>query len=119
PATRLYRLLERTGEKVRRPAMKLASLKNGRDGRLIVVSRDLAHAAQAAEIAPTLQAALEEWDHAAPKLASLADALERGQVSSFTFDEHDCASPLPRAYQWADGSAYVNHVELVREARGG
>ena len=98
--------------------MKLASLKGGRDGRLIVVSRDLTRAADAGGIAPTLQAALDDWDHAAPKLADLAAAVEHDLVSSFAFDEHGCASPLPRAYQWADGSAYVNHVALLRRARG-
>ena len=86
--------------------MKLASLKGGRDGRLIVVSRDLTRAADAGGIAPTLQAALDDWDRAAPALADLAAAVEHDLVSSFAFDEHGCASPLPRAYQWADGSAY-------------
>src|SRR5207248_3883832 len=99
-------------------AMKLASLKGGRDGRLIVVSRDLSRAAETGTIAPTLQAALDDWERAAPELAKLADALERDFVPSFPFEEPDCASPLPRAYQWADGSAYVNHVALVRRARG-
>jgi fumarylacetoacetate (FAA) hydrolase len=98
--------------------MKLASLKGGRDGTLTVVSRDLARATGAQHIAPTLQAALDDWENAAPKLASLAAAVERGSVRDFRFRENDCASPLPRAYQWADGSAYVNHVELVRKARG-
>ena len=98
--------------------MKLASLKDGRDGRHIVVSRDLARAADAGGIAPTRQAALDDWDRAAPKLADLAAGVEHDLVSSFAFDEHGCASPLPRAYQWADGSAYVNHVALVRRARG-
>ena len=98
--------------------MKLASLKGGRDGRLIVVSRDLTRAADAGGIAPTRQAALDDWDRAAPKLADLAAGVEHDLVSSFAFDEHGCASPLPRAYQWADGSAYVNHVALVRRARG-
>ncbi len=98
--------------------MKLASLKNGRDGRLVVVSRDLTRATEAGEIAPTLQSALDDWARVAPKLASLAAQLEAGSVPAFRFREHDCASPLPRAYQWADGSAYVNHVELVRRARG-
>ncbi len=98
--------------------MKLASLKHGRDGRLVVVSRDLTRASDAFFIAPTLQAALDDWERIAPKLADLSEALEHGAVPSFRFHEHDCASPLPRAYQWADGSAYVNHVELVRKARG-
>lgn len=97
--------------------MKLASLKSGRDGRLVVVSRDLTRAVEATQIAPTLQAALDDWAHLSPRLADLAHQLELGSVPSFRFHEHDCASPLPRAYQWADGSAYVNHVELVRKAR--
>lgn len=99
--------------------MKLASLKSGRDGRLIVVSRDLSRAVGVADIAPTLQAALDGWDDAAPKLAERAAALETGKMAGvFPFDAGKCAAPLPRAYQWADGSAYVVHVELVRRARG-
>jgi len=98
--------------------VKLASLKAGRDGRLVVVSGDLARAADASEIAGTLQGALDDWAHAEPKLANLAAALERGLAPSFPFYPQACASPLPRAYQWADGSSYVNHVELVRKARG-
>jgi fumarylacetoacetate (FAA) hydrolase len=96
--------------------MKLASLKGGRDGRLVVVSRDLTRCIVAAEAAPTLQAALDDWSNVKPQLEALAARLDSGEGESF--DESDCASPLPRAYQWADGSAYVNHVELVREARG-
>ncbi|WP_036292244.1 fumarylacetoacetate hydrolase family protein [Methylosinus sp. PW1] len=98
--------------------MKLASLKAGRDGRLIVVSRDLTRATEATAVAPTLQAALDDWPRAAPRLAEIAERLEAGLIPSFRFREHECASPLPRAYQWADGSAYVNHVALVRKARG-
>jgi fumarylacetoacetate (FAA) hydrolase len=99
--------------------MKLASLKHGRDGALAVVSRDLSRAVRADAIAPTLQAALDDWARAAPRLLELSRALEAGSAAgAFTFDPHACASPLPRAYQWADGSAYVNHVELVRKARG-
>ena len=98
--------------------MKLASLKHGRDGELVVVSRDLKRMARAREIAPTLQAALDDWAHIAPRLAELSDALNAGEVAGEAFDETTCASPLPRAYQWADGSAYVNHVALVRKARG-
>ncbi|RYZ11076.1 MAG: FAA hydrolase family protein [Alphaproteobacteria bacterium] len=98
--------------------MKLASLKNGRDGLLVVVSRDLTRYADASHIAPTLQSALDHWKRAAPRLASLAEEVELGSVPTERFHEHECASPLPRAYQWADGSAYVNHVELVRKARG-
>ncbi|HCX11463.1 MAG TPA: 2-keto-4-pentenoate hydratase, partial [Hyphomonas sp.] len=69
-------------------------------------------------IAPTLQAALDKWDVYAPKLQQLAEQVELGSVPTARFHEHDCESPLPRAYQWADGSAYINHVELVRKARG-
>ncbi|MEO0400615.1 MAG: fumarylacetoacetate hydrolase family protein [Pseudomonadota bacterium] len=98
--------------------MKLASLKDGRDGRLVVVSKDLTRYAEASAVAPTLQAALDDWAVAAPLLQSLAVAVETGEASIETFDEAACASPLPRAYQWADGSAYINHVELVRKARG-
>jgi fumarylacetoacetate (FAA) hydrolase len=98
--------------------MKIASLKHGRDGRLVVVSRDLTKATDAFVIVPTLQAALDDWDRVRPYLEDLGRQLETGSVPSFRFHEHDCASPLPRAYQWADGSAYVNHVELVRKARG-
>ena len=98
--------------------MKLASLKSGRDGRLVVVSNDLAWYADAAHIAPTLQAALDDWDEAMPRLTALATDLEHGVIPRERFHEHDAAAPLPRAYQWVDGSAYVNHVELVRKARG-
>ena len=99
--------------------MKLATLKNGtRDGRLVVVSRDLTKCSDATHIAPTLQAALDDWSRIAPQLASLAEQVELGSVPTVRFHEHDCESPLPRAYQWADGSAYINHVELVRKARG-
>ncbi len=98
--------------------MKLASLKHGRDGRLVIVSEDLTRFTDATRIAPTLQAALDDWDHAEPHLRELAHSLEVGAAPVERFHERDCASPLPRAYQWADGSAYVNHVELVRKARG-
>jgi fumarylacetoacetate (FAA) hydrolase len=98
--------------------MKLASLKHGRDGRLVVVSADLTRATDAFPVVGTLQAALDEWERVEPGLRDLAEGLEHGSVPSFRFHERDCASPLPRAYQWADGSAYVNHVELVRKARG-
>ena len=96
--------------------MKLASLAGGRDGRLVVVSRDLARMLPADGVAPTLQAALDDWTRCAPRLAAIAAALESG--AGEPFDPRACASPLPRAYQWADGSAYVNHVALVRRARG-
>ncbi len=98
--------------------MKLASLKQGRDGRLVVVSRDLTRATDAFPVVATLQAALDDWPRYKPHLEALAAQLELGSVPSFRFHEHDCASPLPRAYQWADGSAYVNHVDLVRRSRG-
>ncbi len=98
--------------------MKLASLKQGRDGRLVVVSRDLARAADAGDIAATMQEALDAWANAEPRLAELAVKLEAEAVADFPFRAADCAAPLPRAYQWIDGSAYVNHVELVRKARG-
>jgi len=98
--------------------MKLATLKDGtRDGRLLVVSRDLTRAATVPHI-KTLQAALDEWDAVAPDLQALSDALNQGRIAgTLAFDATQCHSPLPRAYQWADGSAYVNHVELVRKAR--
>ncbi|MDB5431664.1 MAG: 2-keto-4-pentenoate hydratase [Caulobacter sp.] len=98
--------------------MKLASLKSGRDGRLVVVSNDLHWFTDASHIASTLQAALDDWDLTEPLLRGLAESLEHGSVPQERFHEHEAASPLPRAYQWADGSAYVNHVALVRKARG-
>jgi fumarylacetoacetate (FAA) hydrolase len=98
--------------------MKLASLKAGRDGALVVVSRDLARCAPAEGIAPTFQAALDGWVEAEPRLRALAEDLEAGRVEGQPVDEAACAAPLPRAYQWLDGSAYVTHVELVRKARG-
>ena len=100
--------------------MKLASLKaGGRDGTLIVVSRDLTRAVAVADIAATLQEALDDWASISPQLEDVAKALENGSVGGeFDFNTADCAAPLPRAYQWVDGSAYVNHVELVRKARG-
>jgi fumarylacetoacetate (FAA) hydrolase len=98
--------------------MKLASLKDGRDGRLVVVSRDLERCTAATAVAPTLQAALERWAETEPRLRALADDLDADRSPSQAFDQAACASPLPRAYQWLDGSAYVTHVELVRKARG-
>jgi fumarylacetoacetate (FAA) hydrolase len=100
--------------------MKLATLKDGtRDGQLIVVSRDLRTAAIADQIVPTLQRALDDWAFYAPQLMDVYEALNQGRArNSFSFDAKACMAPLPRAYQWADGSSYVNHVELVRRARG-
>ena len=100
--------------------MKLATLKDGsRDGRLVVVSRDLARAVAVPRIAPTLQAALDDWDTALAPLADVYRRMNEGAVGeAMPFDPMLAHSPLPRAYQWADASAYVNHVELVRKARG-
>jgi len=99
--------------------MKLATLADGsRDGRLAVVSRDLSRAASADGIAQTLQSALDDWQSAAPQLDRLAQSLEEGGAESFPFDPARALAPLPRAHHWVDGSAYVNHVELVRRARG-
>ncbi|KAA0181615.1 Fumarylacetoacetate hydrolase [Cupriavidus sp. H18C1] len=100
--------------------MKLATLKDGsRDGQLVVVSRDLKTAHYATDIAGKLQTALDDWHFLAPQLQDLYDALNAGRARHpFAFDPRQCMAPLPRAYQWADGSAYVNHVELVRRARG-
>ncbi len=99
--------------------MKLATFKdNTRDGQLVIVSRDLKSAVIADGIASTLQRALDDWEFIAPQLAGLYDALNAGNAHrAFEFDARRCMAPLPRAYQWADGSAYVNHVELVRKAR--
>ncbi|HEY8569474.1 fumarylacetoacetate hydrolase family protein [Microbulbifer sp.] len=97
--------------------MKLASLKSGRDGHLVVVSDDLTRMASAAEIAPTLQNALDNWAEKSAQLEELHAKLNSGDIAGEAFDQTQCHSPLPRAYHWADGSAYVNHVELVRKAR--
>jgi fumarylacetoacetate (FAA) hydrolase len=100
--------------------MKLATLKNGtRDGQLVVVSRDLTQAVTVPDIAATMQAALDDWLGLSPQLTRVYQQLNDSQMASaFPFDAKKCCSPLPRAYQWLDGSAYVNHVELVRKARG-
>jgi len=100
--------------------MKLATRKNGtRDGQLLIVSRDLQLAIAVPKIASTLQQALDQWEQVLPSLESVYESLNEGkQPSAFPFKEDKMESPLPRAYQWADGSAYVNHVELVRKARG-
>lgn len=104
--------------------MKLATLKDGtRDGTLLVVSRNLKHAAKADHLAPTLQSALDDWDYAAPLLEQLYNEINDGSAPSassraFEFDPQQLMAPLARAYQWLDASAYLNHVELVRKARG-
>jgi fumarylacetoacetate (FAA) hydrolase len=98
--------------------MKLASLAGGRDGRLAVVSRDLSRAMPEQGIANTLQAALDDWPRKKPALEALARELEAGRAPAAPFEPAEALSPLPRAYHWVDGSAYVNHVELVRKARG-
>ena len=98
--------------------MKLASLKSGRDGHLVVVSRDLTRAADASAVAPTLRQAMDDWDAAAPRLNEIASALEADRVAHQPFDPKRCAAPMPRSFGWADGSAYVNHVALVRKSRG-
>jgi fumarylacetoacetate (FAA) hydrolase len=99
--------------------MKLATLRDGsRDGRLVVVSRDLKHYAHVPKISVTLQHALDHWDLVEPRLREVYATLNAGDApGAQAFDEALCHSPLPRAYQWADGSAYINHVELVRKAR--
>ena len=99
--------------------MKLATLKDGsRDGQLVVVSRDLSQAHYATGIANSLQQLLDDWAFMAPQLEDLSVALNQGRARhAFAFDPAQCMAPLPRAFQWADGSAYLNHVELVRKAR--
>ena len=101
-------------------ALKVASLREGgRDGTLVVVDETLERAVRTPQIAQTLQQALEDWAAAAPALESVYRLLNDGMAKDvFTFDPGLCAAPLPRAYQWLDGSAYVHHVELVRKARG-
>ncbi len=99
--------------------MKLASLRHGRDGMLVVVSRELSRFVPVPHIAHTLQAVMDDWAHVAPRLARVYDLLNESPVAGEKpFHASECAAPLPRAYQWADGSAYVTHVELVRKARG-
>jgi fumarylacetoacetate (FAA) hydrolase len=100
--------------------MKLATIKNDtRDGALAVVSRDLRHVQIAFDIAPTLQAALDDWDYCAPQLQNLYDELNRQPGNrAFAFDSRQCMAPLPRAYQWLDGSSYLPHIEALRKARG-
>ena len=100
--------------------MKLATYKDGsRDGQLVVVSRDLSQAVYASHIANRLQQVLDDWNYLSPQLQDLFESLNNGRARhAFAFDAQQCMAPLPRAYQWADGSAYLNHVELVRKARG-
>ncbi len=100
--------------------MKLATLKDGsRDGQLAVVSRDLTQAHHTSGIASTLQQVLDDWNFVSPQLEDLYATLNGGKARhAFAFDPHRCMAPLPRAYQWLDASAYLNHVELVRRARG-
>jgi fumarylacetoacetate (FAA) hydrolase len=99
--------------------MKLASLKNNtRDGQLVVVKQDLSQAVLVSDIALTMQQLMDNWEQLSPKLEVIYQQLNNGQINdAFDFSQNQCESPLPRAYQWADGSAYVNHVELVRKAR--
>ena len=99
--------------------MKLATLDNGtRDGALLVVNREGNRAVDATDIAPTLQAALDSWSETGPQLEARFEALQSGGVDgSFDLDESKLHSPLPRAYEWIDGSAYINHIVLVRKAR--
>jgi len=99
--------------------MKLATIKDGsRDGQLVVVARDLSSAHYATGICCHLQQALDDWNFVSPQLQDLYDTLNQGKARhAFPFDPRQCMAPLPRAYQWADGSAYINHVELVRAAR--
>jgi len=100
--------------------MKLATYKDGsRDGQLVVVSRDLASAHYASGIATRLQQVLDDWNFLSPQLEELSQSLNHGKARhAFPFEPRLCMAPLPRAFQWADGSAYINHVELVRKARG-
>jgi fumarylacetoacetate (FAA) hydrolase len=99
--------------------MKLASLRNGRpDGHLVVLSRDLKRFAAAGRIAPTLQAALDDWESCAPQLVELSRTLDRGAIASQSFDPAMALAPLPRAYQWIDGSGYLSHLERVRSLKG-
>lgn len=99
--------------------MKLATLRNGtRDGALVIVSKDLSRCADASSVATTLQSALDDWAACEPKLRALAEQVEADAITATPFQQSACESPLPRAVQWLDGSAYINHVELVRKARG-
>jgi len=98
--------------------MKLASLKHGRDGKLVVVSKDLSRYTSAEPIARTMQEALDNWSDSESDLIGVYEKLQSGSISGFDFDPTLCDAPLPRSYHWVDGSAYVTHVQLVRKARG-
>jgi fumarylacetoacetate (FAA) hydrolase len=99
--------------------MRLATIRDGsRDGALVVVDSAGSHYALAIDVAPTLQVALDDWPRCEPRLREIAEKLERGTVAAHKVDPHRLAAPLPRAYEWIDGSAYLNHVVLVRQARG-
>lgn len=99
--------------------MKLATLRNGRpDGQLVVLSADLGRYVSAGRIAPTLQAALDDWEAAVPALSALAGQLDAGAISGQTFDADLALAPLPRAYQWIDGAGYLSHLERVRSLKG-
>lgn len=99
--------------------MRLATLRDGsRDGSLVVVNGAATHYTVARPIAASLQAALDDWDEVAPGLQALAQRLERGEIAGLPLDQDHLSAPLPRAYEWVDGSAYLNHIELVRRARG-
>ena len=99
--------------------MKLGSKKSDqRDGELVVVSKNLSRMTSAKAIAPTLQSAIDNWATVKASLSDLAEQLEQNDVASETYDPSALSSPLPRAYQWADGSAYLSHMKLVRKARG-
>ena len=99
--------------------MKLATLRNGRpDGQLVVVSADLARCVSAGRIVPTLQAALDDWERVAPALTNLARQLDAGEIAGQAFDAGAALAPLPRAFQWIDGSAYMSHLERVRSLKG-
>jgi fumarylacetoacetate (FAA) hydrolase len=99
--------------------MKLASLRHGRDGMLVVVSRDLKHYVAVPHIAPTFQRLMDDWAHTAPRMMRVYDLLNENDADgAMPFNPAECMAPIPRAFQWADGSAYVTHVELVRKARG-
>lgn len=98
--------------------MRLASLRKGRDGSLLVVSRDGARIADASDVSPTLQAALDDWSRSEPELQQRAEALETGAISGRAFAWEELAAPLPRAYEWIDASAFIHHLRLVRRARG-